>query len=255
MVSTLGFEVVDGKPINSVRVNVNTVYALSLPQAVQAISSHRVDHVIAQISLANRFIGVQHVLAYPCRFARWIWNNREARSRELKAVQTMLRIQTRQAVLRKIDDSHAVLDVAIPADAPPPPPLPYHCAKHTIGRWDSISVNEHGESLQTPDSVGKPSPAPLDSIAEMEYFSLRRSVNDHHRTTTQDPIFFLPTPEQVPHDIKTLFEWVSRIQREVDEMQSSRDGCGKHAFIDRFLTAKAWSPSKPADSGNTGGAQ
>lgn len=101
------------------------------------------DRTIRSPRLRKRCIGIKFFITYPCRAARWIGPHRKVCSVELKAVNSMLCIQPRQAVLREFEDGGASLDVGILPDTADALTLPFDEAKGAISCWDTVSVDDH----------------------------------------------------------------------------------------------------------------
>lgn len=123
--------------------------ASSLASAVQAIAAKWPDHTIR--SICQPSVGVELVVAYPCRLARWVFTYRKMRRIEDEAVKAVLGIQTRKSVLREIQRGRAVLEPAVAAVAVPDFSPPDHLAEAPEGRRNPVTMDEHGpEAGSTP---------------------------------------------------------------------------------------------------------
>ena len=127
------------------------VWAISLEDAISQISERHPDQIIRSFFKAP--VGINLLLAYPCRLARWFFSYRKFRSVELKAVRAVLRIQTRKAILRKMENGRTALRIDIPANASPNLPLPLDPAGSALGLRKTVAMDDHIISANVPSDL------------------------------------------------------------------------------------------------------
>lgn len=133
----------EGRPVKAHALIFGDVHALSASHAIALISANHPDHPICSLKPASG-ICIKLLVTYPCRAARWVWSYRQLLRLENEALRAALLIQTRKAVLVKLQSGRDAIQVDIPADAPEPPPVPLYAANGTLGIWKAVALNHHG---------------------------------------------------------------------------------------------------------------